>query len=343
MEKKEEKRLEWYNNPSMVTNIIIGLIVLNVLLSQSFAIKNGLSVGNMLTSILSHNSVYLLAAIYFICLKTKVGKKYFNFLNLFLILVYLLTSLTSLLTVIQSFNLGSVISLCIQLFIVLYLVHTFFRGTHIWKEFKFNKSPFNEFSNDGYYYTIMILAVILLAVNLILTTSFHGTILALLDCSFTLLFSRYIYLYWQYLDDKKIDSKNNGNFDKIVDKVEDEVKETIEDVKEVVQGASETISNKFDEIVDVDKISKAVVAANDKIVDFGDAIKDKVEDFVEDNNIDDKIDDVKEKVIEFGKDVKEKVEDYELDEKVDKAKDKVEDIVEKDSKENKKEKKKGDK
>lgn len=309
MEKKEEKKLEWYNDPSMVTNIIIGLIVINVLLSQSFAIKNGLSVVSILTSILTHNSVYILVAMYFIFLKTKFGKKYFNFLNIFLMFVYLLTSLTALLTVIQSFNLGSIISLCIQIFMFLYLVHTFFRGTRIWKEFKLNKSPFNEFSNDGYYYTIMILAVILLAVNLIMTTSFDGTVLSLLDCSFTLLFSRYIYLYWQYLDEKKIDNKNNGNFDKIVDKVEDEVKETVSEVKEFVQDAGEAISNKFDEVVDVEKISKAVVAANDKIVEVGENIKDKVEDFVEDNNIDDKVEEVKDKIVEFGKNVKEEVED----------------------------------
>ena len=218
---KNEKKVEWYNEPSMVTSILIGLIVVIILLSQSFAIKNELSAMSILSSILSHNSVYLLVCVYFIFLKTKLGKKYFNYLNIFLILIYLLTSFTSLLTVFQSFNLVSIISLCIQLFIVLYLVHTFFRGTRIWNDFKLNKSPFNEFTNEGYFYTIVILAVILLAVNLIMTTSFDGTVLALLDCSFNVLFARYIYLYWNFLDYKKIDIKNSGNFDKVVDKVED--------------------------------------------------------------------------------------------------------------------------
>ena len=48
-----------------------------------------------------------------------------------------------------------------------------------------------------------ILGVILLAINLIMTTSFHGTVLSLLDCSFTYLFARYIYLYKKYEDSKR--------------------------------------------------------------------------------------------------------------------------------------------
>ena len=288
---KNEKKVEWYNEPSMVTSILIGLIVVIILLSQSFAIKNELSAMSILSSILSHNSVYLLVCVYFIFLKTKLGKKYFNYLNIFLILIYLLTSFTSLLTVFQSFNLVSIISLCIHLFIVLYLVHTFFRGTRIWKDFKLNKSPFNEFTNEGYFYTIVILAVILLAVNLIMTTSFDGTVLALLDCSFNVLFARYIYLYWNFLDYKKIDIKNSGNFDKVVDKVEDEVKEAVDDVKKVVHNTSEVISDKFDDVIDVEKLSDMVVETNDKIIEFADNIKDRVDDIIDIKNDDNTLSD----------------------------------------------------
>lgn len=302
---KNEKKIEWYNEPSKLTSFLIGLIVIIILLSQSFAIKNELSATSILSSILSHNSVYLLVCIYFILLKTKFGKKYFNYLSIFLMLIYLLTSFTSLLTVLQSFNLASIMSLCIHLFIVLYLVHTFFRGTRIWKDFKLSKSPFNEFSNDGYFYTVVILSVILLAVNLIMTTSFDGTVLALLDCLFTILFVRYIYLYWRYLDEKKIDCKNTGNFDKVVDKVEDEVKEAVEEVKDIVENTSEVISEKFDDVVDVEKISEVFNEATDKIAEFGNGIKEKVEDIVDDN----KIDDVKDAVEEKVDDIKENIEE----------------------------------
>lgn len=320
MVKKEKNQVEWYNEPSAITNVILGLIIVIILLSQSFAIKNELSAASILSSILSHNSIYLLVSIYFIFLKTKVGKKYFNFLNIFLMLIYLLTSFTSLLTVLQSFTLGSIMSLCIHLFIVLYLVHTFFRGTRIWKDYKLSKSPFNEFTNDSYFYVIVILGVILLAVNLIMTTSFDGTILALLDCSFTILFARYVYLYWEYLDEKKIDVKKSGNFNKVVDKVDDEVKEKFDNVKDFINDTSDKLSDKLDDVIDAEKVSKAFNDATDKVTEIGSSVKKEVEEFINENKeIDEKFDKevnkMKEKVVEFGKNVKEKVEELDIDDK----------------------------
>ena len=40
MVKNEKKQVEWYNEPSAITNVILGLIIVIILLSQSFAIKN---------------------------------------------------------------------------------------------------------------------------------------------------------------------------------------------------------------------------------------------------------------------------------------------------------------
>ena len=220
-------------------------------------------------------------------------------------------------------------SLCIHLFIVLYLVHTFFRGTRIWKDYKLNKSPFNEFTNDSYFYVVVILGVILLAVNLIMTTSFDGTILALLDCSFTILFARYIYLYWQYLDEKKIDIKKSGNFNKVVDKVDDEVKEKFDEVKDFINNTSDKISDKIDDVIDAEKISKAFNEATDKVAEIGNSVKKEVEELiVENREIDEKFDKevnkMKEKVVEFGKNVKENVEELDSDDK--KIKNKKEDV-----------------
>ena len=311
MDKSVKKRVEWYNDASTITTGLIGLIIITILLSQSFAIKNGLSAVEILSSILTHNSIYLCVCLYFIALKTKFGKKYFDHLNVVLILFYLFTTFTSFLTVFQSFNLDSLMSLFIHVFIVLYLVHTFFRGTRIWKEFKLSKSPFNEFSNEGYFYTVIILGVILLAINLIMTTSFHGTVLSLLDCSFTYLFARYIYLYWQFLDMKKIDCKNTGNFDKITDTIVEEVKEKVEDVKEVV----DKVSDKFEE--PVEKLSAAVNKVEDKVEEFTEEVRDKVEEL----KIDEKIDKVKDSVEGF-------MIDMGFDDNIEKAKEKVEDVKE---------------
>ena len=327
-----KKRVEWYNDASTITTGVIGLIIITILLSQSFAIKNGLSAVDILSSILTHNSTYLCVCLYFIALKTKFGKKYFDHLNLILILFYLFTTFTSFLTVFQSFNLDSLMSLFIHVFIVLYLVHTFFRGTRIWKEFKLSKSPFNEFSNEGYFYTVVILGVILLAINLIMTTSFHGTVLSLLDCSFTYLFARYIYLYWQYLDLKKIDSKNTGNFDKITDTVVEEVKETLDEVKEVM----DKVSDKFEE--PVEKLSEAVNKVEDKVEDFTENVKESVEEFMSDmgfeeakEKIEDKVEEVKESVEEKVDDIKEVIDEKVTDVKevVEEKKEEVKEVIKK--------------
>ena len=321
MDKSVKKRVEWYNDASTITTGVIGLIIITILLSQSFAIKNGLSAADILSSVLTHNSIYLCVCLYFIALKTKFGKKYFDHLNLILILFYLFTTFTSFLTVFQSFNLDSLMSLFIHVFIVLYLVHTFFRGTRIWKEFKLSKSPFNEFSNEGYFYTVVILGVILLAINLIMTTSFHGTVLSLLDCSFTYLFARYIYLYWQYLDLKKIDSKNTGNFDTITDTVVEEVKETLDEVKEVM----DKVSDKFEE--PVEKLSEAVNKVEDKVEDFTENVKESVEEFMSDMGFEENKEKIEDKVEEVKESVEEKVDD--IKEVIDEKKEDVKEVIKK--------------
>ena len=81
---KEKEKLEWYNDPSIVTNVILGLILLIIILSQSFAINNNMSTTDILSSILNHNSIYLLALVYFMSLKFSAGRKYLDFFNLFL-------------------------------------------------------------------------------------------------------------------------------------------------------------------------------------------------------------------------------------------------------------------
>mgnify|MGYP001624598965 FL=1 len=103
--KKKQVEVEWYDNPGIVTNIIIALIAVIIILSQSFAINNNLSTETILRSIINHNSVYLIVLVYFVALKTKIGKKYFDFLKWFLILLYFIIGLIFILTLFQSFSL----------------------------------------------------------------------------------------------------------------------------------------------------------------------------------------------------------------------------------------------
>lgn len=204
MEKERQKtQIEWYDNPNIITNLIIIFIGIIIILSQSFAINNNLSTGEILRSIINHNSLYLILLVYFVGLKTKIGKKYFDFFNVFLILLYFINAITSILTIFQSFSLEALVDCVLQLVLFIYLFHTMFRRTRIWKDFHLNKSPFSEIKNDAYFSSVVILASILWAVDLIVTTTPDGTILTCLDTAFLLLFDRYIFLYGCFLENKE--------------------------------------------------------------------------------------------------------------------------------------------
>lgn len=246
---KKQTEIEWYDNPTIITNIVIGLIALVIILSQSFAINNNLSTEEILKSIINHNSIYLIVLVYFVALKTRTGKRYFDFLNVFLILLYFITTLTSFLTLFQSFSLETLINLALHIILFIYLSHTFFRRTRVWKDFKLKKSPFNEIKNDVYFYSILVLAVVLLAIDLIATTTFDGTVLALLDSIYIILFARYIYLYGCFLDMKEKKINPTTDMEEIKEKVE-EVKDKLD---EVVSDIKETVDTKLEEITEVVK------------------------------------------------------------------------------------------
>ena len=199
---KDKSKIMWYDNAEVLTNLIIGLIFLIILLTQSFAINNNLSASNIVRDIINHNINYLLVLVYFVALKFRSGKKYFNYLNIFLVVLYLILTITSCLSVFQAITIPSVISLCIKIVILLYLIHTMFRDTRYFNEFKLGTSPFNELSNENYLSILVVLSCILLAFNLIMVTDFDGAVISILDAFYVMLIARYIYLYREYLEFK---------------------------------------------------------------------------------------------------------------------------------------------
>lgn len=223
-EKRQEK--EWYDNPNLITWIEIGLIAIIIILSQAFAINNNLTATAILRSLFNHNITYLLGLIYFIGIKTYPGKKYFNFLNLFLVALYTLTSVASLLTLFQSFGLTTLISLGIHIVLLVYMIHTLPKGSRIWKEFKLERSPFNEITNEGYFYSIVVMSVVLLTVNLVGATTFDGIVIALLACIYMILLARYIYLYKAHTN-KKDTEKKEVKKEKVSKTLEDKEKEEV--------------------------------------------------------------------------------------------------------------------
>ena len=242
---KKNTEIEWYDDPGIVTNLIIGLIAVIIILSQSFAINNNLSTGAILKSIVNHNSIYLIVLVYFVALKTKTGKRYFDFLNLFLILLYFITGVTSILTLFQSLSLETLVDCILHLILFVYLFHTLFRRTRVWKEFHLSKSPFNEITNDAYFYSIIILALVLLAVDLISTTTLDGTILTCLDSFYVMLFGRYIYLYGCFTEnkEKKINTEKVSS-PAVKEEVSEEVVEEEKTTKRVVKNAKKKANKK---------------------------------------------------------------------------------------------------
>ena len=213
-----DKNEKWYNSANTITSIIIGVILLIIIISQSFAFGNNGSF-ELFTSIINHNSIYLFILIYLILLKLPAGKSYFNYLNVFLIFIYFITTTTSFLTMIQAFSLNSVLDFTLNILLLIYLVHTLMRDTRIWREFYLSKSPFNELPNDFMFYSIMGVSLVLLAVNLISTVAIRGVILSTLDTIYIILMARYVYLYRKYLDKKKIDVGESMNFDDLKKKI----------------------------------------------------------------------------------------------------------------------------
>ena len=298
---KEKNNIKWFNNGDIITNLIIMIILIAIVCSQSFAVV-GKSSLEIFSSIINHNSIYLLVLVYFILLKFKIGKMYFNYLNLFLVFMYFIISITSLLTIVQSFSLNTLLSFLLYISILIYLFHTMFRDTRVWKEFKLGNSPFNEINNDTYYGIIAFLVAIMLVVNLISTVVISGVLIAFLDCIFYLLFGRYIYLYRDYLDMKKKDINNKGNFDEL----RADIKDTIDSIKDKTDLDEKFVElkDKATDYIKEKKIDEKIDSVKDKIGDTVDDIKEKTNEFIKDNKIDEKIEKVKDNISDTIEDIK---------------------------------------
>lgn len=189
--------------------------------------------------------------------------------------------ITSALTLIQSFSLNTILGFLESVVILLYLFHTMFRDTIIWKDYHLGKSPFNELKNDGYYYALLVLVAFNLAVNLISTVVVSGLFVSILDALYLLLLGRYVYLYREYLDYYKLDSNNEGNFNEL----RDNISNNIDDVKE-----------KINDVLDKTDI-------DDKIIEATSKIKESAKDVLDKTDVDDKIIEATNKVKDSAKDL----------------------------------------
>lgn len=210
---KNNKEKDWFDSPRMVTYVIIGLLIVLIILSQSFVINSQLGTSDIIRSILNHNSIYVLTLIYFVMLHFKVGKKYFDHLNVIMLVFFGLITLASMFTVFQSFGLASLLQLGINILFTIYFLYAFISNTVIGKELHLSTSVIVELKNEQYFYLITTLLVIHLVVVLINSTSFESIVISLLEVLFYFLFARYISLYKEY-DDMKVSSSKKKKIKK---------------------------------------------------------------------------------------------------------------------------------
>ena len=220
MNKSSEK--DFFDSPSMITYILIGLLVVLIILSQSFAIQSHMEAGDIFRSIINHNSIYLVSLIYFILIRVKFGKKYFDYLNVVMFVFYLLTTFASLFTIFQSFGFDSILNLAFNVLITLYFGYSFFTSTVIGKDLRLSDSPLAEINNGQYYYLLIGIIAISLIVSLVSVNSFEDVVVHLLEAIYKFMFVRYVYLYKEYIERKELEAS----------KEKEKKEEKVEEVKE---------------------------------------------------------------------------------------------------------------
>lgn len=204
MNKSSEK--DFFDSPSMITYILIGLLVVLIILSQSFAIQSHMEAGDIFRSIINHNSIYLVSLIYFILIRVKFGKKYFDYLNVVMFVFYLLTTFASLFTIFQSFGFDSILNLAFNVLVTLYFGYSFFTSTVIGKDLRLSDSPLAEINNGQYYYLLIGIIAISLIVSLVSVNSFEDVVVHLLEAIYKFMFVRYVYLYKEYIERKELEA-----------------------------------------------------------------------------------------------------------------------------------------
>lgn len=233
MNKSSEK--DFFDSPSMITYILIGLLVVLIILSQSFAIQSHMEAGDIFRSIINHNSIYLVSLIYFILIRVKFGKKYFDYLNVVMFVFYLLTTFASLFTIFQSFGFDSILNLAFNVLITLYFGYSFFTSTVIGKDLRLSDSPLAEINNGQYYYLLIGIIAISLIVSLVSVNSFEDVVVHLLEAIYKFMFVRYVYLYKEYIERKELEaSKEKMKKEEMTEEVkEDKTGKEEEKPKEV--------------------------------------------------------------------------------------------------------------
>lgn len=206
---KENKKV-WYNNPDILTTIILITAIVIIVISQAIAVNSNLSASAMIRNLFNHNLTYIAGIIYFTLLKTSVGRKNFSLINVIYILLYIMVTIASIFTIFQSFGLSAIIGLVLNVIVLCYMIYTFLPETRLWKDLKLNKLPLTEIRNDWFFYIVCVMSGALLLVNLIDVANFSGVVITIFDMAYMILFGRYIFLYKGYIDENKLNKEKKN-------------------------------------------------------------------------------------------------------------------------------------
>lgn len=199
----DRKEKEWYDDANVVTSLLIGILILILIISQAFAIRHQMGIDYMLRSLFNYNTIYVFFLSYFVLLKTKVGKRYFQLMNVILTVLEVLVLFGSILNVIQFFGLGTLFNLIMNIVLLTYMGYVLLRETKIWDLFHFEGLQLHLIKNSQFFTALSFINIIILVIELINSIEFDHVVLKLMECIYMIGFARYLYLYQDYQEKKE--------------------------------------------------------------------------------------------------------------------------------------------
>ena len=109
---------------------------------------------------------------------------------------------------------------------------------------------------------------------MISTVVINGVVVSILDSLYYILLGRFIFLYREYLDKKKLDSNNDGNFDEVREKLQEVLDKT--DIDDKIVNGVKDIHDKIDNFVSTNEIDKKIDNVKGIVLDVSSNITDKV-------------------------------------------------------------------
>ncbi len=197
-----KKTVEWFNNPNLIVNMMIGLLAIGILISQTVAIRSGLDFQQAVNQLFNDNSVYTIYLVYFVSLNFKFGKRHFDALSVVMFVFQSIILLTSLLNIIQAVGLISIFDFIMHVALWLYISNSLIKRTSFWKNLNLEQVSFTFIKNIDYFYIVVASSLIILILGLIGSLDFNYVLIILLDCLVYIGVARYLYLFSKYFEDK---------------------------------------------------------------------------------------------------------------------------------------------